>query len=70
MAAVAGNAETPLGARIALLFALGDVFDAARRADEAFAAYEEANRLRRGRLIESVDEVPDLAIVRQARAPN
>jgi tetratricopeptide (TPR) repeat protein len=62
MAAAAWDAETPVGLRIGLLFALGEALESSRDYDEAFSAFLEANRLRRARLIESVDEAPDLVI--------
>ena len=62
MAAAAWNAETPVGTRIGLLFVLGQALEVSRAYDDAFAAFLEANRLRRENLVETVDETPDLVI--------
>jgi tetratricopeptide (TPR) repeat protein len=62
MGAAAWDIETPAGTRIGLLFALGEALEASRQYDDAFAAFLEANRLRRDNLIETVDETPDLMI--------
>lgn len=62
LAAAAWNAETPVGTRIGVLFALGETLEASRQYDEAFAAFLEANRLRRADLVEAVDEPPVVEI--------
>ncbi len=62
LAAAAWDAETPVGTRIGVLFALGEALEAARQYEPAFAAFLEANRLRRDNLIETVDETPALEI--------
>jgi tetratricopeptide (TPR) repeat protein len=69
MSAMAGDAETPVGMRIGLLFALGEALEASRRYDDAFAAFVEANRLRREHLIETFDDPPDLAIAPPTSRP-
>jgi tetratricopeptide (TPR) repeat protein len=69
MAAAAGNAETPVGVRIGLLFALGETLEASRCYDEAFSAFLDANRLRRQHLIETGNDPPDLAIAPPGSRP-
>jgi tetratricopeptide (TPR) repeat protein len=62
MSAAAWDLDVPVGIRIGLLFALGEALEASGQYDDAFAAFLEANRLRRENLIEAVDRVPDLVI--------
>jgi tetratricopeptide (TPR) repeat protein len=62
LAAAAWDGETPVGTRIAVLFAVGETLEASRQYEAAFAAFLEANRLRREHLIETVDETPALEI--------
>jgi tetratricopeptide (TPR) repeat protein len=62
LAAAAWDGETPVGTRIGVLFALGEALEGSRQYEKAFAAFLEANRLRRENLIETVDETPDLEI--------
>jgi tetratricopeptide (TPR) repeat protein len=69
MTAVAWDTETPVGTRIGVLFALGKALEAARQYDDAFAAFLEANRLRRENLVESVDETPVLEIAPPSSRP-
>ena len=69
MADVARNAEIPVSARIGLLFALAGVLESSRRYDDAFAAYLEANGMRRARLGDDAGETPELAIASPATRP-
>jgi tetratricopeptide (TPR) repeat protein len=57
---IAWSEEEGRGVRIGVLFALGEVLEAQHRFDEAFAAFCEANRLRRLQIVEC-DSDPDQA---------
>ena len=62
MTVAAGDPNTPPGLRIGLLFSLGETLEASGRFDDAFAAFLEANRLRRQQLIDARDNGQDLVI--------
>ncbi len=78
----AENAETGVGARIAALFALGEVYEKQNRYDDAFVAFAEGNRLRRENISAAVEEegviappgsriaheMPEAAAMRHAKA--
>jgi tetratricopeptide (TPR) repeat protein len=66
---LAWHPEISAAARIGLLFALGGTLEAAHRYDDAFATFQEANRLRREHLVESVDEEPEIAIAPPSSRP-
>jgi tetratricopeptide (TPR) repeat protein len=69
LTAAAWDPETPVGTRIGVLFVLGETLEAGRRYDDAFAAFREANRLRRENLVEMVDEPAELEIAPPSSRP-
>jgi hypothetical protein len=69
LTAAARDPETPIGTRIGVLFALGEALEAARQYDDAFAAFLEANRLRRENLAETIDAPAAFEIAPPASRP-
>ena len=58
MTAAAAGPETEFGVRVGLYFAVGDLLERQGRYDEAFEAFATANRMRREKLTEPVEEDP------------
>jgi len=58
IAAHAADPEANFGVRVGANFALGDLYERQKRYDEAFAAFATANRMRREKLTEPIDEDP------------
>jgi tetratricopeptide (TPR) repeat protein len=62
IAAAAADLDTDFGLRVGAYFALGDLYERQQRYDEAFGAFAAANRMRREKLTEPVEEDPKPAI--------
>jgi tetratricopeptide (TPR) repeat protein len=58
IAATAADPETAFGLCCGAYFALGDLYERQDRYDDAFTAFAEANRMRREKLAEPVEEDP------------
>lgn len=58
MAAAAADPEQDYGVRVGLYFALGELLERQGKYDESFAAFATANRMRREKLTEPVEEDP------------
>jgi tetratricopeptide (TPR) repeat protein len=58
IAAVAADPERDFGLRVGAYFSLGDLYERQRRYDDAFAAFAAANRMRREKLTEPVEDDP------------
>jgi len=62
MAAAAADPDTEFGLRVGLYFALGELLERQGRYDDSFAAFATANRMRREKLTEPVEEDPSPVI--------
>lgn len=67
MTTAAADDTTPIGIRIGLCFALGEVLEARRVDDRAFAMFSAGNRLRRQHIADSLD-LPDDIVIAPPRA--
>jgi tetratricopeptide (TPR) repeat protein len=62
LAAAGCDEATDIALRVGLLFAYGRILESAKRYDEAFPVFVEANKLRRGHIAVSADEPAPIAI--------